>query len=202
MINELCLAAFGRFCMGNTGQGTLHSLAYNMIFISSVSTLLFNINPLMRFDGYYILSDLVDIPNLLHAGTRQVIYLAERYLFGCQKLESPAQTPEAFWLTTFGITGHIYRVFVFSAILLFMADRLLISGLSWVGLFGFLDCRANSKTDTVPGQQPQTGADARPGHRGLRQPGGAAAGGVRSDSFPNHFRAPGILEAAEHTICG
>src|SRR5205085_6418982 len=55
MIHELFLAAIATFVWANTGQGALHSLAYNMMFISSVSTLVFNINPLMRFDGYYIM---------------------------------------------------------------------------------------------------------------------------------------------------
>ena len=64
MIMELFLAGLAAFVWANTGTGTLHSLAYNIMFIASVSTLIFNGNPLLRFDGYYILSDLLDIPNL------------------------------------------------------------------------------------------------------------------------------------------
>ena len=41
-----------------------HDLAYNVIFIAGVSTVLFNANPLLRYDGYYILSDLLEMPNL------------------------------------------------------------------------------------------------------------------------------------------
>jgi len=50
MIHELFLAAIATFVWANTGQGALHSLAYNMMFISSVSTLVFNINPLIAED--------------------------------------------------------------------------------------------------------------------------------------------------------
>jgi len=64
MLTELFLAALATFIWANTGAGTLHSLTYNMMFVASVSTVLFNANPLMRFDGYYILADLLDIPNL------------------------------------------------------------------------------------------------------------------------------------------
>ncbi|MBN2061245.1 MAG: M50 family metallopeptidase, partial [Deltaproteobacteria bacterium] len=64
MITEVFVAALAAFLWAYTGPGTLHSLAYNMMFIASVSTILFNGNPLLRFDGYYILSDLLDIPNL------------------------------------------------------------------------------------------------------------------------------------------
>ena len=56
MIVELFFAALMTVVWANTGQGTLHSLAYNMMFLASVSTLVFNLNPLLRFDGYYILT--------------------------------------------------------------------------------------------------------------------------------------------------
>ena len=57
---ELFIAALAVFVWAATGPGTLHALAYNMMLVASVSTVVFNINPLMRFDGYYILSDLLD----------------------------------------------------------------------------------------------------------------------------------------------
>ena len=47
----------------------INQLALNVIFISSVSTILFNGNPLLRYDGYYILSDLLEIPNLRSKAT-------------------------------------------------------------------------------------------------------------------------------------
>ena len=53
----------------------------------SVSTVVFNINPLLRFDGYYMLSDLVDIPNLHQRATQQLRFFGERYLFGLKKIE-------------------------------------------------------------------------------------------------------------------
>lgn len=202
MIQELFLAAIATFVWANTGQGTLHNLAYNMMFICSVSTLLFNINPLMRFDGYYILSDLLDIPNLYSQSTRQLIYLIERYGFGRKKAESPAHSrKEAFWLTVFGATGHVYRVFVFSAILLFMADRFLILGIimavvclvSWIvvpliKLVRYLAASPNLERNRA---------------RAIAVCSGAAAALVvllGVVPFPNHFRAPGILQAVEHTI--
>ena len=64
MIVEIFIAAIAAFFWAQTGPGILHSLAYNIMFVASVSTVIFNVNPLMRFDGYYILSDLLEIPNL------------------------------------------------------------------------------------------------------------------------------------------
>ncbi|MBM3838955.1 MAG: hypothetical protein FJ398_13505 [Verrucomicrobia bacterium] len=129
MIVELFVAALATFVWANTGQGTLHSLAYNMMLAASVSTLVFNLNPLLRFDGYYMLSDLLEIPNLHQRALQQLKHVVERYGFGVEQSESPARTRgEAGWLAAFGVASGIYRVFVFGAILLFVADRYLLLG--------------------------------------------------------------------------
>ncbi len=78
MIVELFVAALATFVWAKTAPGTLHSLAYNMMFVASVSTLIFNINPLLRFDGYYILSDLIEIPNLNQRATGQLTHLSPK----------------------------------------------------------------------------------------------------------------------------
>ncbi|MFA6011102.1 MAG: site-2 protease family protein, partial [Desulfobacteraceae bacterium] len=83
MIAELFIAALFTFVWAYTGQGVVNSLAYNIMFIASVSTLIFNGNPLLRFDGYYILSDLLDIPNLSTQANLQLRHMVERYMFGC-----------------------------------------------------------------------------------------------------------------------
>jgi putative peptide zinc metalloprotease protein len=130
MIVELFVAAVAAFVWANTGPGTVHSLAYNMMFVASVSTIIFNINPLLRYDGYYILSDLLDIPNLYQKSIQQLKHQFERYLFGVTKSESP--TPfkrEKVWLTGYGISSNIYRIIIFSGIILFVADRFLLFGI-------------------------------------------------------------------------
>jgi putative peptide zinc metalloprotease protein len=201
MIVEIFVAALVTFVWANTGTGTLHSLAYNMMFIASVSTVLFNINPLLRFDGYYILSDLLDIPNLHQRAALHLRHLAERYLFGVKKSESPTQSSrEKFWLTTFGCASWVYRIFVFGAILLFVADRFLLLGIlmavicliSWiiVPVTKFIQYLASSpKLDRVR-------------HRAVAVSAGLAAGIlILLDviPFPSHFRAPGVLQARQRT---
>ncbi len=130
MIVELFFAAIAAFIWAKTAPGIVHSLAYNIMFVASVSTLVFNLNPLMRFDGYYILSDLLEIPNLNQRASAQWRHLFERYLFGVKSSETPANTRrEAGWLTVFGFAAGIYRTIVFSSILLIIADRFLIIGI-------------------------------------------------------------------------
>lgn len=71
-----------------------------MLIVVSVSTIVFNINALMRCDGYYILSDLPDIPNLRSRASGHLRHLIERHGFGHRKSESPAENPsEATWFT-------------------------------------------------------------------------------------------------------
>ena len=130
MITEVFVAAIAAFVWINTAPGTIHSLAYNMMFVASVSTLLFNINPLLRFDGYYILSDLLDIPNLHQRSTGLLKHGIEYYCFGYRKSTHPAQTrKEAVWLAVFAVASWIYKVIIFASILFFLADRFLILGM-------------------------------------------------------------------------
>lgn len=130
MIFELFTAFLAAFVWAYTGPGMINSIAYNVLFIASVSTVMFNAIPLLRYDGYYILSDLLDIPNLHVRAVMQLRYLAERFLFGCMDSASPAQNiREAAWLTLFGISSGLYRVIVYTAIILFVADRYLLIGL-------------------------------------------------------------------------
>jgi putative peptide zinc metalloprotease protein len=199
MVVELLVAALATFIWARTGPGVVHGVAYNIMFIASVSTIIFNINPLLRFDGYYILSDLLGIPNLNQRATQQLRYLAERYLFGLKKMESPtASRGEAAWLISYAILSGIYRVIVFGGVLLFVADRLLIIGIimaavcavAWVmvPLGRFIHYLATS-----PALERQR----------VRAVGVTVVltammllllGVI---PFPNHFRAPGVLDARE-----
>ena len=107
----------------------VRALAYNIIFIASVSTVLFNANPLLRYDGYYMLADYLEMPNLRARAHTYISYLCERYLFGCQDaVAEPALPLERFWLTLYPIVAFIYRMFVLAAIALFLAGKFFFIG--------------------------------------------------------------------------
>jgi putative peptide zinc metalloprotease protein len=129
MIVELFIAALALFVWLNIEPGVVRSLAYNVILIASVSTLLFNANPLLRFDGYYIFSDLIEIQNLGTRSTRYLGYLCQRYLFGLRELEvSPSTAGERRWFVGYGIAAFVYRMFVVAAIVLFVAGKFFFIG--------------------------------------------------------------------------
>jgi putative peptide zinc metalloprotease protein len=201
MIVELFVAALATFVWANTGPGTLHSLAYNMMFVASVSTIIFNINPLLRYDGYYILSDLLEIPNLYQKSLQQLKHLFERYMFGVEKSESPTRFKrEKAWLTAYGISSNIYRIIIFSGIMLFVADRFLllgilmavICGISWIiaPIFKLLKYLATSPSLD------------RNRWRAVTSSAAVFAGLVillDVVPFPSHFRAPGMIRSREWT---
>lgn len=130
MIFELAIAAAAVFVWLNTDDGLLRQLAYNAIFIASVSTILFNANPLMRFDGYYILSDLIEVPNLMTRAQNMIKYLFKRHMYR-MKDESPptSSRSERGILLTYGILALAYRVFLFITITLYVMGQLFAIGL-------------------------------------------------------------------------
>ncbi|MCB1086501.1 MAG: M50 family metallopeptidase, partial [Verrucomicrobiae bacterium] len=127
---ELLMASVAVFVWASTGSGLVHSIAFNLIFIASVSTILFNVNPLLRFDGYYILSDLIGVPNLNQRANRQWKHLLEHTGFGIRRSVSPANSwREAAFYLIWGAAAWVYRLFLFAGILLFVADRFLLLGI-------------------------------------------------------------------------
>lgn len=98
----------------------------NVVLMASVATILFNLNPLMKFDGYYVLSDLLQIPNLAALSREAVQRLAGRYVFG-DTVQVPDMIGARFRiLVTFGIAAWIWRCLV--AVSLLVAASVLFHG--------------------------------------------------------------------------
>ncbi len=109
----------------------VHSLAFNTMVISSVTTLVFNLNPLLRYDGYYILSDVAGIPNLAQRSRTLWQFLIERYGFGIGRIKQPAVRDRAeFWImAVYGVLAPPYRLFIGVSILLIISSQYLTIGL-------------------------------------------------------------------------
>jgi putative peptide zinc metalloprotease protein len=138
MVVEVFIASFALFLWLNLEPGILRSLCYNTILIAGVSTVLFNANPLLRFDGYYMLMDYLEIPNLRQRATQYLIYLCERYLFGKRDADPPNASPgERAWFVGFSVTSFLYRILVIIAILLFLGEQSLLLGLIFAGSTAF-----------------------------------------------------------------
>jgi len=126
---ELFMAALAMIVWVNVEPGMARAVAFNVLLIGSLSSLLFNGNPLLRYDGYYVLSDLSEIPNLGIRASQYLTYLAQRYLFGLEQARSPVSAPgEARWFFFYGIASFIYRMFVWAAIILVVASKFFFVG--------------------------------------------------------------------------
>jgi putative peptide zinc metalloprotease protein len=125
VLAELAVAAVAAIIWAQTSTGTVHIIAYNVIFVASASTLLFNGNPLLRFDAYYVLSDLIEIPNLAQRSRNYLHYLVKHHVWGIRKLQNPAYSlGERVWFLTYGPAATLYRIFISIRILLFLNNRL------------------------------------------------------------------------------
>ncbi len=129
MMAELFLATGALFIWLATEPGALHAVAYNVIFIASVSSILFNGNPLLRFDAYYILSDWAELPNLWTNSRKYVRYLGKRYILGLEEDPSTHDRREKVWLVGYGVASLCYRTVIVVGILLFVASAFFGLGL-------------------------------------------------------------------------
>ena len=118
MYVELVLAAIALLMWQRVEAELTRHLLYNVIVMASLSTLVFNANPLMKFDGYYILSDFLELPNLAPRGQESVSRAVQRVLFGTASnglRESPLRSRV---ITAYGFAALLWRVFVMVGLLI------------------------------------------------------------------------------------
>jgi len=128
MLVETFLASVALLVWLNAEQGLVRALAFNAIWISGISTLLFNANPLLRFDGYYILADWLGIPNLAQRSAHFMGALAERRLFRIDTPLPEATPRERAWLVFFFFGSYCYRLFISLTIALFIGAQYFVVG--------------------------------------------------------------------------
>lgn len=127
---EAFLAASAMVVWSYAEPGVVRTLAFNVMIISGLSTLLFNGNPLLKFDAYYVLADYLEIPNLAARSNQYVGYLIKRKVFNIKDVDSPASSnKEAAWLLFYSLASYIYRFFVMLAIALYVASEFFVLGI-------------------------------------------------------------------------
>lgn len=142
MAVELFLAAVALLVWLAIEPGLVRDLLYNIILIGSVSTVFFNGNPLMRFDGYHILCDALDTPNLATRANQQMSYLLQTWGYGVHGLHAPAATRrEGVGLVLYSSAAFLYRLLVLVFIILLIAEHFPRAGLllgAWLVFFQLL----------------------------------------------------------------
>ncbi|HMN42396.1 MAG TPA: PqqD family peptide modification chaperone [Phycisphaerales bacterium] len=135
MMFELTVAALAAFAwvwsvQQNQDNSILARLSFNVMLSSSFATILFNANPLMRFDGYYILADLLEVPNLAQRSNKILLQAIQKHIYRLKNLTPPATDPaEKAILVVYGILAGMYRIFLFFSITLFILGQFFAIGL-------------------------------------------------------------------------
>jgi putative peptide zinc metalloprotease protein len=135
MYIEVILATLATFVWWFVQPGLVQDVALRVMLVCSISTILFNGNPLLRFDGYYILSDLLEIPNLHQKSSRALNTLMGRHWLGLEIPDDqlmPTNRPWAFALFT--VAAFCYRWFILTAIIMFLLRFLEPYGVESIGI--------------------------------------------------------------------
>ncbi len=131
---EMILASFAAFIWYFSEPGLLNDLCLNMMFLNAVSTVLVNGNPLLRFDGYYILMDILEIPNLRQKATEVLKRWFQQTCLGLELQEDPfLPQRNRLFFGLFTIASVIYRWVVVFSICWFVIKVLEPYGLQIVG---------------------------------------------------------------------
>jgi len=130
MLVDLFIASLALFAWVHLEPGIERAIAYNIVLVAGVTTLLFNANPLLRYDGYYILADYLEIPNLAQRANEYLGYLTNRYLFGVEGGRTPVSADgERGWFFFYAIASFFYRMFIMVSIAILVASQFFILGI-------------------------------------------------------------------------
>jgi putative peptide zinc metalloprotease protein len=131
---ELFLASIATFLWWFSEDGMFNFLCLSVMFICSVSTVVFNGNPLLRFDGYYILMDIIEIPNLRQKANEVLKRWFQKNCLGLELQDNPfLPTKNLFWFGLFTVASNIYRWVVTISIIMFLNEVLKPYGLQALG---------------------------------------------------------------------
>jgi putative peptide zinc metalloprotease protein len=168
---ELIFAAFAVFLWAIVQPGWFKDFLFNIIIICSVSTVMFNANPLMRFDGYYILTDLIEVPNLQGKARALIQHQLSKLLFGSSNKEQilsrlPLPKKRFWFFYTYAVLSFLYGYWVIYSLIVFMKPHLeplgleglatwfaWLAGIGWIAvpLLHFVKQLQLTRDDLKPG---------------------------------------------------
>lgn len=131
---EVLLSAIALWVWFFTHPGLVHYLALNVFLITTLTTVVFNANPLLQYDGYYILSDWLEIPNLRGRADRFLAETFARVCLGKSLSGEPRAMRSVAGFVLYAIAGSANRWFLAGSMFLVLYDLLKPYGLQNVGL--------------------------------------------------------------------
>ncbi len=129
MYFELAIAAIAVVVWCMADSVVVKSACYNVIFLASVATLVFNANPMMKSDGYFALSDVLEVPNLRQRATAYSASVFKRMFFGTPKPKDRANKATKLIFLAYGVSLPSYRAGVVLGISMGIAAKLFVVGM-------------------------------------------------------------------------
>jgi putative peptide zinc metalloprotease protein len=133
MAVELVLASICVLIWRFSQPSLVHYLSLNLVLVCCVSTLIFNGNPLLRYDGYYIFSDLLEVPNLWQTSRATLTQFLQSQLLGLPTTATKKSPRQRAFLIIYALASHFYRWAITIGIIVFLAKALRPYGLQAVG---------------------------------------------------------------------
>ena len=201
MLVETFIASLALYAWIELQPGVLRAACYTTMVVAGVSTVLFNGNPLLRYDGYYMLADAIGVPNLSGRAVRHWAWLSQKLLFGA-KQPAPATVPgETKWLIVYAPLSFIARTAVMVTIVMTLANRFFAVGVIlavWTAGVGLVwpMMRALWAVFAGPGLARQRRRAVGVTLAGL----GALAAVVAFVPFPLHTVAEGVVWLPEESL--
>ncbi|MEO1617404.1 MAG: HlyD family efflux transporter periplasmic adaptor subunit [Planctomycetota bacterium] len=138
MYFESICAGIALMVWHSTGESFLHSYAHQVVILASIVTIGFNINPLMKFDGYYVLSDWLEIPNLREQSTMHLQRLLKRVFLGLSSEPSPFPKKIRLFLVVYGCFVTVWKCVITIGICAAVALKIYFVGLLMAAVFAAL----------------------------------------------------------------
>ncbi len=115
---ELMIGGICAVIWANSPQGVISTICYYVVAISMLNTIFCNGNPFIRFDGYYILSDIVGIDNLAKRAIDAFKTLYRKILFGLPGSVEDLALNKKIFLVFFAICSFTYKLFLYTSIII------------------------------------------------------------------------------------
>jgi putative peptide zinc metalloprotease protein len=128
---ELFLAAVATFVWVAVEPGPVRHVAYAVMLVGGLSSAFVNGNPLLRFDGYHVLADAIEIPNLAPRANAYLGAVARRWILGVREAALPDTAPgEAPWLLGYAVASFLYGIAILLGIALYLARHFFFIGVA------------------------------------------------------------------------
>lgn len=126
---ELFIAALAVCAWAVSPSAAVKVIMFDVVLVAGIATILANLNPLMRFDGYYLCSDLLEIPNLRSNSQRYTASLVRWVAVGTKPIDLPYGRGIKLFLVVFGVASAIYKFTIVMGISALLATKAL-----WLGI--------------------------------------------------------------------